>query len=572
MKKKHHLKWIVIWILIIIALCVFLTFLIIFKTVSKQTSATPWVSDTEDPDVEILLENVYITDSSGGRISFLYDGQACFLDGKMEEDYQGIADIEIKDQAIRKIYIKRDYIEGTLLGYLEEQIKIEGYGWVDCAPGYTLYSDYSRDISDIALSDLSVGSSELKYYIAEGKICAIVQSKEDETDSIRVLIKNGTNVAYNSLFLCCEGEWSVGGIVHEAGEVFDVTGYMEENSLEELEISWEGCTMHLCDSGGNAKSQNYEGTFFVLPYDRDAGMDAGVVLVNMLSVEDYVRYVLPSEMPDYFSYEALKAQAVCARTFAYAQMRDNTYAAYGANLDDTTAFQVYNDVGAKELTDQAVADTRGEVITYNGELISCYYFSTSPGVTEDLEVWQSDSPAYLTSQNFTGTGEIDLSGESEFLNFINDTPASYDDGSPFYRWSATLDISGASDDQYGTLKKIAVSQRTTAGYVTGLTVSYEYGSVLLQNENEIRQFMGRYLKELTLADGTTRSYSSIPSACFAITGAEGTTISLVGGGFGHGIGLSQYGADAMADAGFDYRQIILNYYPGVEIVQISEQI
>ena len=66
----------------------------------------------------------------------------------------------------------------------------------------------------------------------------------------------------------------------------------------------------------------------------------GYVLVNELPIETYLRYVLPSEMPTYFSYEALKAQAVCARTFAYKQMRQNAYAEYGANLDDSTAYQV----------------------------------------------------------------------------------------------------------------------------------------------------------------------------------------------------------------------------------------
>ncbi len=560
-------------IVVIIALCVFFTFFILFHTMARQTGSMPWISDMQDADMEILLENVYITDCSDGKIFFLYDGQACSLDGNMEENYTGIADIKIENQVIQKIYLKRDYIEGTLLGYQKQQIKIEGYGWVDCAPEYALYSDCGQDLAAISLSDLTVGSSELKYYIADGKICAVVKSLESDIDHIRVLIKNGSDAAYQSLYLCCDVPWSVSGEARAAGEVFDVVGYMEENALEELTINWEGCAMYLCDSKGIALSQRYEGTFCVWPYDREAKASGGVVLVNVLSVEDYVRYVLPSEMPESFSYEALKAQAVCARTFAYAQMNGDTYAEYGANLDDTTAYQVYNDVGTKELTDQAVADTRGEVIACDGELISCYYYSTSPGTSENMEVWQSDSPKYLVSRSFIGSGDINLSGEDDFYDFITGTPDSYDMESPFYRWSAVLDIAGAKDEQYGAVKKITVSKRSAAGFVTGLTVSCEYGSLLLENENEIRQFLGQYLQELTLADGSARTgFTLIPSACFAVSETEDTTISLVGGGFGHGIGMSQYGADAMGDEGFDYRKIIDYYYPGVQIVQISVQI
>lgn len=82
--------------------------------------------------------------------------------------------------------------------------------------------------------------------------------------------------------------------------------------------------------------------------------DEGYVLINDVPIETYLRYVVPSEMPTKFSYEALKAQAVCARTFAYKQMQGNTYAEYGANLDDSTAFQVYHAASAYEVTDRAV--------------------------------------------------------------------------------------------------------------------------------------------------------------------------------------------------------------------------
>ena len=119
----------------------------------------------------------------------------------------------------------------------------------------------------------------------------------------------------------------------------------------------------------------------------------GIVLINELPVEDYVRYVLPSEMPSSFNREALKAQAVCARTFAYRQMKSDDYAEYGANLDNTTAYQVYHGAEPTKATNQAVRDTQGMVLTSEGELIDCYYYSTSAGYGENLEGWDAKSPA-----------------------------------------------------------------------------------------------------------------------------------------------------------------------------------
>jgi stage II sporulation protein D len=185
-------------------------------------------------------------------------------------------------------------------------------------------------------------------------------------------------------------------------------------------------------------------------------------------------------------------------------------------------------------------------------------------------VWEKDSPAYLTVRNFTEKEYGDLSNAANFLSYIQAAPESYDSASPFYRWKAVLDLSGGSDPTFGTLKKVSVSSRTSAGYVCGLTVSFEYGSVLLENENEIRQFLGTYLKELTLSDGSTRSnFSSLPSACFAITETDGSILYLTGGGFGHGIGMSQYGANAMGQEGMDYAAILSAYFPGTEISQLE---
>jgi stage II sporulation protein D len=244
---------------------------------------------------------------------------------------------------------------------------------------------------------------------------------------------------------------------------------------------------------------------------------------------------------------------------------------YGANLDDSTSFQVYNRNGTTERTDQAVSDTAGEVIVYEGDPIACYYYSTSPGMTETLEVWNEESPDYISASS-TLLEQEELTGhltkKADFIRYITSSPRSYDSGSPYYRWTASLDVSGYVDAQYGKIENIAVTKRSKSGYALELAVTYEKQTSVLTGEYDIRTFLGRFLRLTELSDGTYRdSLSVLPSACFIVREKSGDTYSLAGGGFGHGIGMSQYAAGAMAEEGKTYTEIINYFYKNVEIVK-----
>ena len=294
------------------------------------------------------------------------------------------------------------------------------------------------------------------------------------------------------------------------------------------------------DNNVSINGKSYPGSFEFI------GTDAGIVAVNTVDVETYVRYVLPSEMPSTFEGEALKAQAVCARTFVYSQMKNTQYALYGANIDNTTAFQVYNASEAKQSTDEAVKATAGQVVSCGGSLITCYYFSTSAGKTEDMEVWSSSTP--------------------DFIHKVE----SVDDNSPYYRWTSELDLSAYNDPQYGTATGISVDKTSDAGYVLSLTINYGNKSQTFTAENDIRKALGHYQKKVTLNDGSVReNMSMIPSACFSVSAGANGHYTLSGGGFGHGIGFSQYGADRLAKAGSSYKDIIGYYYKDVTVVDIS---
>jgi stage II sporulation protein D len=126
------------------------------------------------------------------------------------------------------------------------------------------------------------------------------------------------------------------------------------------------------------------------------------------------------------------------------------------------------------------------------------------------------------------------------------------------------------DETYGKLKKIKVDERSSSGYILALTVVFEAGERTYSKENEIRFALGKYLTKVELADGTVRTdLGSVPSACFEVKSQKDGTIELTGGGFGHGIGMSQYGADAMGREGKTYEEILTYYYRNTSIQTIG---
>ena len=120
--------------------------------------------------------------------------------------------------------------------------------------------------------------------------------------------------------------------------------------------------------------------------------EKGIVVVNELSLEEYLYSVVPSEMPASYPEEALCAQAICARTYAYAHMQNAAFPEFGAHVDDSTSYQVYNNILEQERTTTAVKDTYGKLLfTGQGELAGTYYYSTSCGIGSDANVWKTEA-------------------------------------------------------------------------------------------------------------------------------------------------------------------------------------
>lgn len=254
--------------------------------------------------------------------------------------------------------------------------------------------------------------------------------------------------------------------------------------------------------------------------------------IDTVPFEEYVKGVLAGEVPTSFHIEALKAQAVAARSYAMKKIEDNTATDY--DVVDTVSNQVYmDDTQLKEkwkdqydekmkIIESAVNETKGEYLEYDGKVAQAFFFSTSAGKTENSEeVFQSALP-YLRSVDSSWDQEVSPVFQQDYQFSVHD----------FYQ---KLGL------PYKETVQFQVTKQTSTGRV----------------------------KEVNI-DGTVLKASDISSklglrSTFFTFEQIGSNIHMTTKGYGHGVGMSQYGAQAMALKGSTYDQILKHYYQGVQI-------
>lgn len=286
-----------------------------------------------------------------------------------------------------------------------------------------------------------------------------------------------------------------------------------------------------------------------------------VTLINHLGIEDYLRGVVPWEIgrPDVSALEAVKAQAIAARTYTYSHL--GHWEALGFDLHDSVTDQVYRGrTGTHEITDRAVAETRGRVVAHRGQLIRAYYSSTCGGHGSTLsDVWTRQPAPYLVGRRDAGAG------------------ASWCAGSPQFRWSEVWTAAelgaivrehlpreiGVPADSVGALLGLEIVERDGSGRVKRLRIRTD------RADHEVRGDRIRWV--LRPASGR---FSILRSTLFNLEelreGERLGGIRVSGGGFGHGVGLCQTGALGMARAGRSARAILEHYYAGAEVVSVRD--
>lgn len=332
---------------------------------------------------------------------------------------------------------------------------------------------------------------------------------------------------------------------------------------------------------------------------RGTATPAGNVnVVNVLDLESYVRGVVTNESPSSFHVEALKAQAVAARGYAVSNLGRFVRQGYPFDLDDSTASQVYRGVTSEHPKgDQAAAETRSLVASYGGRIIGALYSSSMGGHTEDNE-WIFNTPSsqfpgsnaepYLRGV-YDGEGAApDFGGEAAVEQFWkNPQPQTFDEcqrvRNRFARWQLT--IPAAAIKSRLTAGRYVSETGTAAGAVTGVEVVERMaasgrvgiarvrlttGTVLVRGWENLRRVLGTAAASTTDCRGTTIAANFVlnnPSVIEPYSNADGTFGGVIayGGGWGHNVGLSQFGAHGRGLAGQSFIQILKGYYTGVDV-------
>ncbi|MBO6016077.1 MAG: SpoIID/LytB domain-containing protein, partial [Lachnospiraceae bacterium] len=357
------------------------------------------------------------------------------------DDFEKIADVTIADGKPSEVKVYRDVISGKLLGFTDSEIELEGQ-ILPYARDLQVYKLYGEK-EPYTLSDLKIGYAFTDFVIDGGTVIAALATCEENMDSIRVLIKSSDYASdyHEKVILTPDCDVSVRfgdeEKKYKAGKTLTFTPESKEFDKGRVTIEPENLT-------GKIRIDNLKRTQGAPEYAGSLELTEhgdGIVIVNELPLEEYLYAVLPSEMPPTYPAEALKAQAVSARTYAYKNMQKSGLPALGAHVDDSTSYQVYNNIGRNERTTLAVRETAGMVITYQGRLADTFYYSTSCGYSTDLSAWgdnAGETAGYLKARHLSDTTdpEEDMREEEAFHRMITSTdPDDFEKDFEYYRWS-----------------------------------------------------------------------------------------------------------------------------------------
>ncbi len=300
-------------------------------------------------------------------------------------------------------------------------------------------------------------------------------------------------------------------------------------------------------------------------------------LVNHVPLETYLRGVVPHEIGPNAPPTAAKAQTIIARTYALQNRR--RFAADDYELCATTHCQVYYGLsGTSPKADEAIQQTAGQVLTYNNQLVDALYSSTAGGVTAKFsDVWNGEERPYLqavidSAQPIWNLSSQSLADEATFRKFINLKDGFNETGRKFLRWRYPATLAELNQDlkkyltnrrhplaNFTTIYDMNVTRRSPSGRILMLEVLTDKGVVELA-KNEARSAFGPPRSTLFYLEPTYDANQRLQSIFF------------VGGGFGHGVGMSQFGSYKLSQLGWSAEQILGFYYPGTQIRQLNEQI
>ncbi|MGD1859566.1 MAG: SpoIID/LytB domain-containing protein [Leptolyngbyaceae cyanobacterium] len=305
-------------------------------------------------------------------------------------------------------------------------------------------------------------------------------------------------------------------------------------------------------------------------------------LVNNVPIETYLRGVVPYEIGLAAPRTTIEAQAILARTYVLRNLRRFVVDNYELCAD--TQCQVYRGItGAAEVTDRAIANTSGLVLTYEDELVDALYSSNVGGVTAAFShVWNGPDRPYLrpvvdSVANRWDLASRPLTDENNLRAFLSLDSGFNEDEWDTFRWQEDASLKTIAQDLRSYLQarshpqanltevqRLVVTERAPSGRVQTLEIATDAGIVTLQKDEVIRAIAA----PLSLLFYTAGLYEEVPGA----TEPQLKGYRFIGGGFGHGVGMSQTGAYNLGDLGWSSDRILKFYYPGTELQPISDRL
>lgn len=344
---------------------------------------------------------------------------------------------------------------------------------------------------------------------------------------------------------------------------WDLGGY--RYNRHELEISAQQNLIEVSTRPNDREPRLYPGTLRLQPNAYHT-----YTLVNQVPLETYLRGVVPHEIGAWPPRASLEAQAILSRTYVLQNLHRFTVDNY--QLCANTHCQVYK--GLTEVypsTDQAIANTRAQVLTYNNQLVDALYSALSGGITADFrDIWQGEERPYLQPV-VDAVGQVwnlsanSLADEGNFRRFMQLKQGFTEEGWPLFRWREDVNLNTLQTDlkkyltgrrhplaNFQKLEQLQITQRSATGRVLQLEVKTDLGVIKIAKDEVQDAFYAPwstlfYLERLENPDKTLKGYA------------------FIGGGFGHGVGMSQTGSYKLAALGWSSERILQFYFPGTEL-------
>ena len=593
--------------------------------------------------VKYVEQGVVVNKSGSGsncRYEILIDGKQYYFTVKDRSINinTGVINFKYRNGVIVKFLGYAAPIHEKIMSRTSEAVELELSGFLRLSKKPNVYNITGSNAVNKSLDSILVGAENINVYKDRaGKIKTIIIEGEFVPDTIRVGIKNTLfqSLDHDKIIVSSKGNIRVedkkahkilsvpsgnvitftpssGGILVQYGSEMETL--KNRVYVEPLDNSVPTSVETLRRGYG---VPSYKGIFEI------TGSSGKLRLINEVGIEDYLCRVVPSEMPSSFGLEALKAQAVAARTYALSDMYNSRFAEDGFHVDDSTMSQVYNNSSENALTNKAVNSTSGLVMMYDGTFVDAKYYSTSHGYgAMSGDIWSSNGkfpgnnePYFAADSYLLPSKKYDLSSESAAEAFFKDwSLKGYDSNSPYFRWKVAfsrdelkntieknLPVEYKDQPDYiltqengvfvskpippnclGDLKDIKVTKRGQGGNIMELVVSGAKGTVKIIKELNVRYVIRPRKSDTGLdRDITIKRFrgsdlvnnSMLPSAFMVFDISMDSTgsikdVTFYGGGYGHGVGMSQYGAGYLSSIGYSFEKILGTYYKNINIKKL----